>query len=58
MLGLLQAFLGSRDLDEVTGVFGSRDLDLGGSLQLELLQLLPTLANDKAMMFFGDGHSS
>lgn len=58
MLGLLQAFLGSGDLDVVAGVVGSWDLDLGGSLQLKLLQLLPVLANDKAVMFLGDGHSS
>lgn len=54
MLGLLQALLGSRDLDLVAGVIRSRDLDLGGRLQLQLLELLPILTDDKAMVFLGD----
>lgn len=58
MLGLLQALLSARDLDEIAGVVWSRDLDLGGSLELKLLQLLPIFANDKTMMFLGDGHIS
>lgn len=54
MLGLLQALLGSRDLDLVAGVVGSRDLDLGGRLQLQLLELLPVLTDDKTMVLLGD----
>lgn len=54
MLGLLQALLGSRDLDLVAGVVRSRDLDLGGRLQLQLLELLPVLTDDKAMVLLGD----
>lgn len=51
---LLNAFFGARDLDLVAGVLGPRDVDLGGRLQLELLQLLAALANHKAMVFLGD----
>lgn len=58
MLGFFQALLGARYLDEIAGVVWSRDLDLGGSLELKLLQLLPIFADDKAMMFLGDGHIS
>lgn len=58
VLGLLQALLGTRDLDLVTGVVRSWDLDLGGSLELELLKLLPVFTDDKAMVFLGDGDSS
>lgn len=58
MLGLLQAFLGARDLDLVTGVIGSWDLDFGGSLELKLLKLLPVFADDKAMVLLGDAYSS
>lgn len=54
MLGLLQALLGSRDLDLVAGVVRSRDLDFGGRLQLQLLELLPVLTDDKAMVLLGD----
>lgn len=54
MLGLLQALLGSRDLDLVAGVVRSWDLDLSGRLQLQLLELLPILTNDEAMVFLGD----
>lgn len=57
MLGLLQALLSSRDLDLVTGVVRSRDLDLGGRLQLQLLKLLPIFTDDKAMVLFGDRNS-
>ena len=56
MLGLLQALLGARDLDLVAEVVGTRDLDLGGGPELEFLELLPTLPDDVAMVFLGDGH--
>ena len=56
VLGLLQALLGARDLDLVAEVVRSGDLDLGGGPQLELLQLLPALPDDVAVVFLGDGH--
>lgn len=58
MLCFLQALLGTRDLDLVTGVVGSWDLDFGGSFELELLKLLPIFADDKTMVLLGDGNSS
>lgn len=57
VLGLLQALLGSRDLDLVAGVVRSWDLDLGGRLQLQLLELLPVLTDDKTMVLLGDRNS-
>ena len=58
MLGLLQALLGTRDLDLVAGVVRSWDLDFGGCLELELLQFLPIFADDKAVVLLGDSDSS
>lgn len=58
MLCLLQALLGTRDLDLVAGVLRSWDLDFGGGLQLQLLQFLPAFADDKTMVFLGDSNSS
>lgn len=57
MLRLLQAFLGTRDLDLVAGVIRSWDLDFGGCFELQFLELLPIFANDKTMVFLGDGNS-
>ncbi|KAF3835730.1 hypothetical protein F7725_028288 [Dissostichus mawsoni] len=57
-LSELNALLGTRDLDLVTGVVGSWDLDFGGSFELELLKLLPIFADDKTMVLLGDGNSS
>lgn len=57
MLCLLQAFLGTRDLDLVAGVVRSWDLDFGGRLELQFLELLPIFANDKTMVLLGDGNS-
>lgn len=57
MLGLLQALLGSRDLDLVAGVVRSWDLDFGGSLQLQLLELLPIFTDDKTVVLLGDCNS-
>lgn len=57
MLSLLQALLGSRDLDLVAGVVRSWDLDLGGSLQLQLLELLPIFTDDKTVVLLGDRNS-
>lgn len=58
MLCLLQALLGTRDLDLVAEVVRSWDLDFGGCLELKLLELLPIFADDKTMVLFGDGNSS
>lgn len=57
MLGLLQALLGTRDLDLVAGVVRSRNLDFGGCFELQLLKFLPIFADDETMVFFGDGDS-
>lgn len=56
MTSLLDALLGAGDADVGAGVVGPGDGDLGGGLQLQLLQLLAVLANDKAMVLLGDGH--
>lgn len=53
---LLNPFLGAGDLDLVAGVIRAGDLDLSGSFELKVLQLLSTFANDKAMMLLGNGH--
>lgn len=58
MLCLLQALLGTRDLDLVAGVVRSWDLDFGGSLELKLLKLLPIFTNDKTVVLLGDRNSS
>lgn len=57
MLGLLQALLCSRDLDLVAGVVRSWDLDFGGGLQLQLLELLPIFTDDKTVVLLGDRNS-
>lgn len=58
MLCLLQPLLGTRDLNLVAGVVRSWDLDFGGSLELQLLKLLPVFANDKTMVLLGDANTS
>lgn len=55
---LLDALLGAGDSDVGAGVVGSWNSDLGGGLQLQLLQLLPVLADDKTVVLFGDGDRS
>lgn len=52
---LLDALLGAGDADVGAGIVGSGDGDLGGGLQLQLLQLLTVLADDKAVVLLGDG---
>lgn len=52
---LLDALLGAGNADVGAGVVGPGDGDLGGGLQLQLLQLLAVLANDKAVVLLGDG---
>lgn len=55
MASLLDALLGAGDADVDAGVVGARDGDLGGGLQLQLLQLLAVLADNKTMVLFRDG---
>lgn len=58
MARLLDPFLGAGDANVGARVVGARDGDLGGRLQLQLLQLLAVLTNDETMVFLGDGNSS
>ena len=58
MASLLDALLGAGDADVGAGVVGTRDSDLRGRLQLQLLQLLAVLADNKPMVLLGDGHRS
>lgn len=55
---LLDALLGACDTDVGAGVVGTRNSDLGGRLQLQLLQLLAVLTDDKSMVLLGDGDRS
>lgn len=55
MASLLDALLGAGDADVGAGVVGAWNSDLGGGLQLQLLQLLAVLADDKAVVLLGDG---
>lgn len=56
MLCLLQALLRTRDLYLITEVIRTWDLDFGGCLELQFLKLLPVFADDKTMVFLGDGN--
>lgn len=56
--GLLDALLGASDADVSAGVVRAWNSDLGGGLQLQLLQLLAVLPDDKAMVLLGDGDRS
>lgn len=58
MASLLDAFLGAGDADVGAGVVGTWNSDFGGSLQLQLLQLLTVLPNNKTMVLLGDGDGS
>lgn len=58
MASLLDAFLGAGDADVGAGVVGTWNSDLGGSLQLQLLQLLAVLANNETMVLLRDGDRS
>jgi len=55
---LLDALLGAGDADVGAGGVGAWNVDLGGGPQLQLLQLFPVLADDKAMVLLGDGDRS
>lgn len=57
MLGLLQALLGTRDLDLVARVVRSWDLNFGGRFELQFLKLFPVFADDKTMVFLGNRNS-
>lgn len=58
MASLLDAFLGASDADVGAGVVGTWNSDFGGSLQLQLLQLLTVLTDNKTMVLLGDGDGS
>lgn len=58
MASLLDALLGAGDADVGARVVGSWNSDLGGGLQLQLLQLLTVLTDDETMVLFGDGDRS
>lgn len=58
MASLLDALLGASDADVGAGVVRTRNSNLGGGLQLQLLQLLTVFTNDKTMVLLGDGNRS
>lgn len=58
MAGLLDALLGAGDADVGAGVVRAWNSDLGGGLQLQLLQLLAVLTDDKTVVLLGDGDRS
>lgn len=58
MASLLDALLGASDADVGAGVVGTWNSDLGGGLQLQLLQLLAVLTDDETMVLLGDGDCS
>lgn len=55
MASLLNSLLGAGDANVGAGVVRAWNSNLGGSLQLQLLQLLTILPNDKSMVLLGDG---
>lgn len=55
MAGFLDAFLGTSDADVSARVVGTWNSDFGGSLQLQLLQLLSILTNNETVVLFRDG---
>lgn len=56
MSGLLNPFFSASDLDLVAGVIRAGDLDFGCSFELQVLQLLTILSNDKTVVLLGDGN--
>lgn len=58
MASLLNTLFGASDTNVSARVVGTWNSDLGSRLQLQLLQLLAILTNDKSMVFLGDGNSS
>lgn len=55
MASLLNSLLGAGDANVGARVVRAWNSNLGGSLQLQLLQLLAVLPNDKSMVLLGDG---
>lgn len=56
MASLLDALLGASDADVGAGVVGTWNSNLGGGLQLQLLQLLAVLTDNKTVVLLGDGN--
>lgn len=54
--GLLNPFFSAGDLDLVAGVIWAGYLDFGCSFELQILQLLAILSNDKTVVLLGDGN--
>lgn len=54
--GLLNPFFSASDLDLVAGVIRAGNLDFGCSFELQVLQLLAILSNDKTVVLLGDGN--
>lgn len=52
----LNPFFSAGDLDLVAGVIRAGDLDFGCSFELQVLQLLAILSNDKTVMLLRDGN--
>lgn len=55
MAGFLDAFLGTSDADVRARIVGTWNSDFGGSLKLQLLQLLSILTNNETVVLFRDG---
>lgn len=53
---LLNPFFSAGDLDLVAGVIWAGDLDFSCSFELQVLQLLTILSNDKTVVLLGDGN--
>lgn len=58
MASLLDALLGAGDADVGARIVRSWNSNLSGRLQLQLLQLLAILTDDKAVVLLGNGNSS
>lgn len=56
MLGLLDSLLGAGNGDYLAGVVDAGHANLGCCHLLQVLKLLPLLAEDPAVMFFGNRH--
>lgn len=54
--GLLNPFFSAGDLDLVAGVIRAGDLDFGCSFELQVLQFLAILSNDKTVVLLRDGN--
>lgn len=54
MLGLFNAFLGTSNSDDLAVVSNARDADLGCGNLFKILQLLPLLSKNPAMVLLGN----